>query len=257
MVNLSSINKFQSLGLQDLEGKSLMTRVDKKYLVSIKDFDNLMLDLENEFDVLEIDGIRFLPYKTIYYDDANFNLYNHARLKKPKRFKLRERIYEHSGNGYFEIKYKSKGKVTIKERIALVTQNLVSNEDLFSNEVFLQKWNINFADYKSILDIYYKRVTFVSKTSECRVTMDFNLKYKYNEKLMLYEDMIVVEIKSNTFNDKNLVTSNLKKIGAKKISFSKYGVGLALCNDNLNTNGFAKQLAMLSKFDDIKNNYDN
>ncbi|WP_431045667.1 polyphosphate polymerase domain-containing protein [Streptomyces sp. P1-3] len=104
---------------------ALMARVDRCYLVPAQVFTALAAHLTDErrpqgpFRALTIDGQRWFRYHSVYYDTPGLRSFHDHRQGRRLRFKLRERVYQDSGERHFEIKLKGGRGETVKQRRAL------------------------------------------------------------------------------------------------------------------------------------------
>ncbi|RAJ61790.1 VTC domain-containing protein [Streptomyces sp. Amel2xB2] len=103
---------------------SLLARFDRVHLVPARTFVDFAARLTDPrapepFRVLSIDGLRCFRYHSVYYDTAGLRAYHDHRQGRRRRFKIRERRYEHSGERQFEVKLKGRRGETVKYRTPL------------------------------------------------------------------------------------------------------------------------------------------
>jgi hypothetical protein len=94
----------------------LLTRVDRKYLLPADLLPALLAGLDEGFDVLQIDGRRVSRYTSTYFDSADLSCFREHRQGRRRRFKVRTRTYLDSGECWLEVKVKTAGGETCKER---------------------------------------------------------------------------------------------------------------------------------------------
>lgn len=86
---------------------SYLKRIDRKFLLTEKQFLHILEDLSDDFRALEIDGKRMFSYDNIYMDTQDYLFYNQHQNKLPSRTKVRTRHYVDSGDlAFFEFKQK-------------------------------------------------------------------------------------------------------------------------------------------------------
>lgn len=95
----------------------LLTRVDRKYLVSAGHAQELLDALTGRALVLQIDGLRCFSYASTYFDTPGLNAYMLAAHKRRRRFKVRTRRYLDSATAYLEVKTRGARQSTVKERL--------------------------------------------------------------------------------------------------------------------------------------------
>ena len=104
--------------LEDLNSAaSLLTRVDRKYLVASSAAQNVVDALTGRALVLDIDGRRSFSYASTYFDTPGLDSYLQAARKRRHRFKIRTRSYLDSGLTLLEVKTRGPRGATIKQRL--------------------------------------------------------------------------------------------------------------------------------------------
>ncbi len=107
-----------STTLEDLNSAaSLLTRVDRKYLVASSAAQNVVDALTGRALVLDIDGRRSFSYASTYFDTPGLDSYLQAARKRRHRFKIRTRSYLDSGLTLLEVKTRGPRGATIKQRL--------------------------------------------------------------------------------------------------------------------------------------------
>ncbi|MFG2182089.1 polyphosphate polymerase domain-containing protein [Streptomyces abikoensis] len=107
------------------ERAQLLTRFDRSYLVPAPVFLSMAGRLTDArwpggpFRVLAIGKRRAFRYHSVYYDTPELRSFHDHRQGRRLRFKIRERVYEDSGERQFEIKLKGRRGATVKHRRAL------------------------------------------------------------------------------------------------------------------------------------------
>ncbi|MFC4511999.1 MULTISPECIES: polyphosphate polymerase domain-containing protein [Streptomyces] len=107
------------------ERAELLTRFDRSYLVPAPVFLSMAGRLTDArwpggpFRVLAIGGRRAFQYHSVYYDTPELRSFHDHRQGRRLRFKIRERVYEDSGERQFEVKLKGRRGATVKHRRAL------------------------------------------------------------------------------------------------------------------------------------------
>ncbi|MFE0046285.1 polyphosphate polymerase domain-containing protein [Streptomyces albireticuli] len=100
----------------------LLARFDRSYLVPTETFLRMVERLTDPrraggpFRALTIDDRRAFRYHSVYYDTPGLRSFHDHRQGRRLRFKIRERVYEDSGERQFEIKLKGRRGDTVKHR---------------------------------------------------------------------------------------------------------------------------------------------
>ncbi len=88
------LNEFPTLSLEDIKSVSLQKRTDTKYLLNLSQLTALLSILKSNYSIVEIDSLKNLPYKTLYYDTPDLDLYRIHHNGKLNRYKFRTREYQ-------------------------------------------------------------------------------------------------------------------------------------------------------------------
>ncbi|MER5305654.1 VTC domain-containing protein [Streptomyces lasiicapitis] len=111
------------VSLDELNARAeLLARYDNSYLVPVdifEDFAALLTDPRRSagpFRALSIGGRRSFGYHSTYYDTPALHTYHDHRQGRRLRYRVRERVYQDSGERQFEIKLKTGRGETVKHR---------------------------------------------------------------------------------------------------------------------------------------------
>jgi hypothetical protein len=164
---------------------------------------------------------------------------------KVNRYKFRARKYVESNLHFFEVKFKSNKGRTVKERIKRPDiQNLIQDS---SHELVKSFSNIDPDTLIAKLWVNYKRMTFVSKTSAERLTIDTKLTFIDDTKRIQINGLAIAEVKQSSARDKSYFVSLMKKLKVKERSISKYCLGVISLNEKIKRNNFKGTLLYLQK----------
>ncbi|MFG2140446.1 polyphosphate polymerase domain-containing protein [Streptomyces sp. NPDC048650] len=104
----------------------LLARYDNSYLVPVEVFADFAAELTDRrrpggpFAALCINGRRWFRYHSVYYDTPDLRSFHDHRQGRRLRYKIRERLYEDTGERQFEIKLKGRRGETVKHRQPLM-----------------------------------------------------------------------------------------------------------------------------------------
>jgi len=233
-MNLEIQNKlknFSKLTLTELNSQaSFLKRIDTKFLITKKQFFNLLDDFKKDFKVLEIAWNRIFSYDNIYMDTKDYFFYNQHENKEKSRTKIRTRLYKESNMAFFEYKQKENW-ITRKFRYQFpVWEHWTMTK--WKERFFEWVWQsiYNWTEVPKItpaIKTKYNRITLVSKVWEERLTIDFNIKTQnlrnknFNENEL--KNLVIIESKSLSKNCNSL--NIIKKYWIKKAkSCSKYSL---------------------------------
>ena len=152
-------------------------------------------------------------------------------------------IYMDSQLCFFEIKHKNNKGRTVKYRLKTEAMKIEDDVEKFLSE----KTNFNSILLDVKLKVYYFRLTFVSKNTSERVTLDIRLSFENDNSRIDFNKLVFAEVKQ----EKSSLTSPFIKImHQNKIhagSISKYCLGIASLYPEVKKNLFKEQIVKLKK----------
>lgn len=238
--------RFSTISLDELAARaSLLTRVDRKYVVSASDLGALLAELEGKARVLEIDGEQHFEYESVYFDTpeaASFLLAAHPRRR---RFKARTRSYMNSGDCYLEVKTKGSRGTTAKQRLPYDFEERAQLTDAGREYIdeLLQDASVDGIDTATmapVLTTRYTRTTLFLPVSGSRCTIDSSLAWLRSANELHLDDTVIVETKSS--GQASEVDRILWRMGHRPDRISKFATGLAALKPDLPNNRWARVL---------------
>jgi len=208
--------------LMDADQQQDMNRMEAKFVVPHSEAIELCKTLLTHCDCLQVAGSKTLGYDTIYFDTPDFEFYRHHHQQKPRRLKVRIRHYRETDTRFLEVKRKDKVGKTHKERIEVEGCN-----DIGKHAAFLKCQGINSQQLLKTLDVKYERISLRDRNNGERVSIDFGVHFKNTRKSAAINDMAIVELKLPAHIHQALAFSEIKRLGYREISISKYCIGMA------------------------------
>jgi hypothetical protein len=201
--------------------------------------------LKNDYSILEIKGESIFPYDTTYFDTADDRMYINHHNGKRNRFKIRVRQYVVSNDNFLEIKFKNNKGRTLKERI----KRQDFNPEFKNNEFGFLKNSSPYSgsELQPKILSFFNRITLVDNAFTVRVTIDTLPGFKNEEKEIIINDLVIIEIKQNKNNKSALINQVLRSKKVRRQGFSKYCIGRSLLEDNIKKNKFKPLLIRLKK----------
>jgi len=238
------LDSFDSLGLEQIPEDAFNVRRDTKYLANINVLGTLLDALKDQWNILEVDGLRQHFYVSWYYDDAELtSFYDHLKERNNRqKFRLRKYQNEHA---FFEIKTKNNKGITEKDRLKL------TNDKLHNIPVDFVKENSprDVEKLEENIEVQYKRITLYHKVNNEKITIDTSIHFKEDEQTKSYNNLLILELKQEAF-DKNIETKNLlRDIGLRLNSCSKYCLGILNLREDVRHNRFKARLRILEKIE--------
>ncbi len=239
----SIINRFQSISLDEMDSVKLMNRTDQKYWFHRELLTDLLMDVAQKYYILEIGGVRNLPYSTIYYDTEQDGMYQNHHRGKMNRYKIRHRNYISTNCSFLEIKFKNNKGRTIKVRRKSESNAVFSNED----KIFIsQNSPYSYADITKVLENGFCRLMLVSKSMNERCTIDSGLRFIGSDEEVSLDNLVIVEVKRDGRTPSPIIDS-MNKMRIKPSGFSKYCIGRSLTSKNIKRNNFKHKLRVIEK----------
>jgi hypothetical protein len=238
---------FDPIGLDDLvEGASLQTRIDCKYVATWAAFEQLARDLASSHVMLDIAGDRLFTYDTVYFDTRSLRSYRDHVQRRRKRFKCRSRRYMETDHYVFEVKLKGLRGSTVKRALPYDRDahgSVDAQARAFVDDCLLEEYGqVLGEELVPTLRTTYRRMTFARRDCSERLTCDFH--FAANDlpfaprrpPAMLLPDRVIVEHKSG--RDIGATRAALRALGAQPASCSKYCLGIALTHPEVVDNDF-------------------
>ena len=243
------VSKFEGISLDEMDEVKLMNRVDTKFAFNFSQLIQLLESLKEDYKILEIEGTRMPFYESLYFDEKNFKFYNDHYLGKENRFKVRFRKYVESNLSFLEIKHKIKGR-TRKSRINAdeIADSLNSDQQHFLEKVLNSEIKLVPKLWNS-----FHRMTLVNNTIKERLTLDFQLTFKWDHHEVILDNLVIAELKQEVVNRNSPFFALMKSLVIRPYRLSKYCMGALEIygTDNLKYNRFKEKLRHLKKINDL------
>ena len=242
---MAALHRFDPISLEELVADAgLMTRLDRKYLVSMHDVEPLLNGISAATRVLEIGGERTFRYRSVYFDTPDLQSYRTAAQPRRRRFKVRTRSYVDTGGAFIEVKLRGPRGVTAKDRREIAP----TETDALTDDVR--------ADVASMLDAgavdgrlawrlrptmtsTYARTTVLGHEGYARATIDTALVWHdHDGDDLRLADMAIIETKSSS--QPSEIDRRLWRLGYRPQSMSKYATGLAALRPQLPSNRWSR-----------------
>ena len=240
----SSLQQFEAVSLQQLDGVKLMNRVDQKFILHQHELNDLLAEILHSYNVLEIDGKRLFKYSSLYYDTDALNFYTDHHNGKPNRIKIRSREYLDTGTAFFEIKKKIKGFRTEKYRIKKSGDKL---NDQVSEQELLKHHHLDHIPLVPSILIDYSRITLSAKDLSERVTIDTDLLFKKEQGEESMGGLVIIEVKQDQVKRESPIIQALRKRRNRPFGISKYAMGMVLMNAVNKTNAFRHKVSKIKQ----------
>ena len=248
---LHLLDQLPPISLDEMKDIKLMNRIDKKYLATIGQLEQLLVLAQGKYMVQQIEGKRYNRYHTIYLDTPDEEMYTMHHNGRLVRQKVRVRTYLDSGDSFLEVKNKNNHGRTKKKRMVVNGVNTLHEDD---GDMLLSKYaNYLLADLVPKVENRFERITLVNMSKTERLTIDCHVKFHHLETDIhdTFDRLVIIELKRDG-NVYSPVKDLLRELRIKPSGFSKYCIGSALTNPGLKRNRFKSRF---KKIDKLLNKY--
>lgn len=220
----------------------LQTRIDRKYLIPVTTFAELINRLDSRLEVLQVGGRRIFDYESVYFDTPDLVAYLRHAHGRRRRFKVRTRTYLDSAETVLEVKTEGGRDETIKDRhpyrltdrYQLTAPARLLIADKFGDAALASQLQVSLVNR-------YQRATLVDHATGSRITCDVSLTFAGRHQHRTGpENLVLIESKTN--GAPAPVDTRLWRLGHRPTAISKYCVGLALLDPHLPANRWNRVL---------------
>ncbi|MCC6496022.1 MAG: polyphosphate polymerase domain-containing protein [Propionibacteriaceae bacterium] len=223
-----------------LQAAALQTRVDRKYVLDEAELPEVLRHLDGAAEVLSIDGRRQFAYRSTYFDTPELDAFHRAGRGRRRRFKVRTRVYRHSGETWLEVKTRGPRRTTVKDRLPYdlgdAGRLTAAGRDFVA--AILASHLIDDVDVAGLvpsLHTAYDRTTLLltGGPAVSRATIDTGLAWRRpGSKLSItVPGRLIVETKGGS--SPAALDRALWRAGTRPSRVSKYGAGLAALDEEL------------------------
>lgn len=239
------LSRYEPISLEEMSGIRLMNRIDTKFVTTLPVLLRLLEMAQEAYWAQEIDGERNMKYDTTYFDTNRFDMFYVHQSGHTNRQKLRFRTYVSSNLQFMEVKTKNNHGRTKKKRMKVTDMDLDESEKLEFLQLHLK---YDRADLIPAIRNNFNRITLVNKAKTERLTIDSNLQF-FNLVSGVNKHMgnlVIIELKRDGLCY-SPVLEMLRQLRVFPHGFSKYCMGSALTNDQLQVNRFKPKLIDVDK----------
>jgi len=237
--------RFSPISLQEMEHVALLDRTDTKMLLTLDQLSNALHHLSDHYRVLEIEGRRRHHYQTLYFDTPDLDFYHQHHNRKRNRYKVRERAYVDSDLTFVEVKHKTRSDRTIKHRRPVPE---LTTEFCTHAAAFIQTHAPLGAEaLRPTLWNDFQRITLASSRCVERVTLDVNLRFRRDGTWVALPGVAIAEVKQARFSYDSSFLREMRYLGVRPTSFSKYCTGVSLLYPGVKHNAFKPRMLHIER----------
>ena len=237
----AAVAALPSIQLIGLQGEaSLLSRRERKYLVSVSVAASLVAAVSIDALALQINGERSFRYESVYFDTPGGQSYLAAARRRRHAFKVRTRTYMDAGDCVLEVKLRGSRGRTIKSRLDYPTASsghlTAPGRDFIAQVLGTTEESA----LEPTLTTTYQRSTLLLP-GDARLTIDtgFSATTPSGERVSL-EGFAIIESKSRSVA--TVADRTLWRMGFRPIRLSKFGTSLAAMDPTLPSNRWTRAL---------------
>lgn len=236
MLSGSTADRLPGVPLAEVEAiADLQIRTDRKYIIDADLLDRLIDALADDVAILDIDGRRQFTYESVYFDTPELDLYHATAYRRRRRYKVRTRTYQDSGQSMLEVKTKDGRGRTVKHRLEYDGNDhrrLTAGARAFIGDV---TGRAEASDgLAPVLITGYQRSTLVHPASSTRATVDGDIVCADLTGGRVEIERLVLETKSR--QGASPVDRYLWRLGVRPVKFSKCCTAQAMIDPSLPSN---------------------
>lgn len=245
------LSRFAPISLAQMSAVALQDRTDTKFVLDERQLYQALSALAGQYYVLDISGLRLNRYRTLYFDTTDLALFQQHHAQRRNRYKVRSRNYVDSRLSFLEVKRKLKGNRTLKHRLptAGLLTHLTPEASAFLND------SLPFAPLalRPALWDQYTRITLVSTSHSERLTLDLNLRFMRPEgnpsaeRALTLPGVAIAEVKQDRLNRDSTFMAQMRTLGVRPISFSKYCAGVIMLYEGVKHNSFKAKMRVVER----------
>jgi hypothetical protein len=239
------LHRFDAIRLSEMDDVTLLQRTDTKYILSEDQLYRALARLTDHYQILEIDGLRAHRYRTLYLDTQELALYRQHHNGWRDRYKVRIRAYADSALAFLEVKHKTRAGTTIKSRRQ--TPELSAQIPPDAQSFLRAKYPYPVEKLEAKLLNTFQRITLVSTHNVERVTLDIGLLSLWNGTGVSLAGVAIAELKQVRFSVDSAFVCQMRALGVRPTSFSKYCIGVSTLYPRIKHNRFEPQLRQIAK----------
>ena len=248
------IQQFQPITLEEMSAIRLMNRTDTKFVTSVPVLCHLLELARAEYRVQETDGLRLLPYHTLYFDTPDRAMYVMHQNGHLNRQKVRVRSYVSSGLHFLEVKTKDNHKRTHKKRMTLTVDDqrqwpaLVQDSQGDAAQFLVQRLRYDHTMLVPTIENEFSRITLVNRACTERLTIDTGLRFTNwsTGRQRAMTGLVIIELKRDGLQPSPILEL-LRQLRIKPHGFSKYCMGMAFTDQSLKQNRFKERMRSIER----------
>ena len=232
--------------LEEMGSIKLMNRLDRKYLATFSQLEQLLEMAQGKYYAQANGDSRFSPYRTIYLDTPDEEMYLAHHNGRLVRQKVRVRTYLDSGDTFLEVKNKDNHGRTKKKRISVQGIDTLAGDN--GDELLHKYARYTLSQLVPKVENRFERITLVNINKTERLTIDTHVKFHHWETGCdnTFDRLVIIELKRDGLVP-SPVLDILHQLRIHPSGFSKYCIGTVLTKSDIKQNLFRPKIRRIEK----------
>jgi VTC domain. len=232
--------------LEEMGSIKLMNRLDRKYLATLSQLEQLLKMAQGKYYAQANGDSRFSPYRTIYLDTPDEEMYLAHHNGRLVRQKVRVRTYLDSGDTFLEVKNKDNHGRTKKKRISVQGIDTLAGDN--GDELLHKYARYTLSQLVPKVENRFERITLVNINKTERLTIDTHVKFHHWETGCdnTFDRLVIIELKRDGLVP-SPVLDILHQLRIHPSGFSKYCIGTVLTKSDIKQNLFRPKIRRIEK----------
>ncbi len=236
---------FAPISLKQMDSVALLNRIDTKFLLTRSQLLEALAALQQEYQILTIEGRQLNQYRTLYFDTPDFALYRDHVNQRAERYKVRSREYVDSSLAFLEVKHRTRKDRTIKDRVLTAEQVVELSPGLggWLSEVS----PLDARDLEPKLWNTFTRITLANQQCCERVTLDVDLSFAFGGRGIHLDGLAIAEVKVDAGLRASTFLAQMRAQRIHAVGFSKYAIGVSMLYGQVKKNSLKPKLLLIKR----------
>lgn len=228
-VHVGAWSGFEVASRELLAQRELLTRVDRKFVTSVKKVTSFLRGLRDDYHILVAGESGWARYETLYFDTPELVAFHeHVRGRRP-RYKVRIRHHVDRGRSFLEIKCKTNAEKTEKARRDRPFRDVTLTED--DRDFIRNNSGLPADSLAAAVWTNFRRATFVGVHTNERITVDVGLSFMKDGSPEHGVSFGIIELKQPRIMHNTPAAQLVRGLGVREQSVSKYCAGVATVHE--------------------------
>lgn len=219
------LDGFEDATLDLLEAQALLTRVDRKFLLSQELLAEILPRLAGDYQLLRAAGEAAATYDTQYFDTGDLRLYHDHRRGRLPRYKVRIRVHRERRLTFLEVKHRRAAAGTSKTRLPLPFAAI--GLDAAARQFVAAHAAVAAAALRPSMQNTFRRITLLGRDVDERLTIDTGISISDGSCMRPLPGLVVLEVKQGRYSNSTPSLRAVRALHVPERAISKYCLAVA------------------------------